>query len=137
MSIIQKLKFSVSGDGRGNLISLEENKNIPFDIKRVYYITDMKSESPRGFHAHKKLMQVAICVSGSCKMILDNGTVREETILQSPSEGLLIKNMIWREMHDFSKDCVLMVIASQYYDESDYIRDYQLFLKASLEHKND
>jgi len=126
--MINMLEFKVLGDDRGSLISLEENANIPFDIKRVYYIFDTESEVSRGFHAHKNLEQVAICVKGSCRFILDDGQKRESIFLDSPQKGLYIDNNKWREMHDFSDDCVLMVLASNIYDESDYIRNYDEFL---------
>lgn len=129
MSLIQLLNFPPLGDDRGSLIALEEFKNIPFEIKRIYYIFDTKEGVGRGFHAHKELKQIAICVSGKCRMVLDNGKAREDVWLDSPTKGILIGNLIWREMHDFSKDCVLLVLASNYYNETDYIRDYDEFLK--------
>lgn len=128
MSLVNWVEFPILGDERGSLIALEANKIIPFDIKRVYYIFGADQNIPRGFHAHKKLQQVVICVSGKCRMILDDGHKREEVWLDSPSKGIIIGNNLWREMHDFSKDCVLLVLASNYYDESDYIRDYDAFL---------
>ena len=83
----------------------------------------------RGFHAHIDLKQMAICVKGSCTFILDDGISRKEIKLNSPNQGLLIEGLIWREMHSFSPDCVLVVLASEHYDEDDYIRDYNTFLK--------
>ncbi|CZU65307.1 sugar 3,4-ketoisomerase [Enterobacter asburiae] len=117
------------GDDRGSLVALEEENNIPFSIKRVYYIFDTKEGVRRGFHAHKKLKQVAIAVKGSCRFLLDDGTERIEVVLDNPAQGLLIDSCIWREMYDFSSDCVLMVLADCHYDENDYIRDYDDFLK--------
>jgi len=117
------------GDRRGLLIALEENKNIPFNIKRVYYIIETKNGVRRGFHAHKKLEQVAICVTGSCSLLLDNGKSKESVLLNSSENGLIINKMVWHEMYDFSKNCVLIVLASDFYDESDYIRNYDDFLK--------
>jgi dTDP-4-dehydrorhamnose 3,5-epimerase-like enzyme len=130
MSLIKTIEFDVLGDERGSLISLEQNRNIPFDIKRVYYIFDSAGDISRGFHAHKNLQQVAICVKGSCRFILDDGKSRESIILRTQNIGLYIDNNKWREMHDFSEDCVLMVLASETYDEADYIRDYDDFIKA-------
>ena len=130
MSLIKTISFKPLGDGRGSLVSLEGNESVPFDIKRVYYIFDTKEGVSRGFHAHRNLKQVAVCVTGSCRFVLDNGKSREEIILDSATTGLVIEDLTWREMHDFSADCVLMVLASEYYNESDYIRDYQEFLKA-------
>ena len=123
------ISFKSLGDDRGSLIAIEEGYNIPFDIKRVYYIFDTKKDVERGFHAHIHLKQLAIVVKGSCTFILDNGEIREEILLDNPNEGLLIESLIWREMKDFSSDCVLLVLASEHYDESDYIRDYDKFLR--------
>jgi dTDP-4-dehydrorhamnose 3,5-epimerase-like enzyme len=120
--------FHIIGDNRGSLISIESKIDIPFEIKRVYYIFGNKNNVRRGFHAHKNLQQVLIAVSGSCKILLDSGQNREEILLDSPKKGLLIKNFMWREMFDFSADCVLLVLASEHYDEKDYIRDYNQFL---------
>lgn len=122
------LNFEKHGDERGNLIALETIKEIPFDIKRVYYIYDTKENVRRGFHAHKNLQQVLICVKGSCKILLDDGTEKVSIELNDCSTGLYIKSPIWREMYDFTEDAVLMCIASQTYDEDDYIRDYNQFL---------
>ncbi len=119
-------------DGRGLLVALESNKSVPFDIKRIYYLTDLKKSEPRGFHAHKNLKQVAICLQGSCRFILDDGKTREEFILSSATQGLLIEEMYWREMDQFSDGCVILVLASELYDESDYIRDYNEFKKRVL-----
>ena len=129
MSLIKIISFNPLGDERGSLVALESNKSVPFDIKRVYYIFGTKKSVSRGFHAHLNLKQVAVCVTGSCRFILDNGKQKEEIILDSATKGLLIEDLTWREMYDFSPDCVLMVLASEYYDESDYIRDYQEFLQ--------
>ena len=126
---IKKYRFSPHGDDRGQLIALEELKDIPFKIKRVYYIYDTKDGVRRGFHAHKKLEQILICVSGSCKIHLDNGKETAEVLLNTPDEGLYISNAIWREMYDFSPDAVLLVLASELYDEKDYIRNYDKFLE--------
>jgi dTDP-4-dehydrorhamnose 3,5-epimerase-like enzyme len=129
MSLINWITFPALGDDRGSLVALEAEKTVPFPIKRVYYIFGTKEGVARGFHAHKQLQQVAVCVTGKCRMILDNGTKREEAWLDSPTKGLLIGDLIWREMHDFSEDCVLLVLASEHYDEADYIRDYGEYLK--------
>ena len=129
MSFIKQIDLPFLGDDRGSLVSIENSKAVPFDIKRVYYIFGTKEGVSRGFHAHKKLKQVAVCVSGKCRMILDDGAKREEFWLDSATKGILIEDMIWHEMYDFSKDCVLLVLASEHYDESDYIRNYNEFLK--------
>ncbi|QFR48658.1 WxcM-like domain-containing protein [Sulfurimonas lithotrophica] len=123
------IDFKINGDDRGSLIAIEEGYNAPFEIKRVYYIFDTKLGVERGFHAHKNLKQIAIAVKGSCTFVLDDGNKKEEVTLTNPNQGLYIEGLIWREMKNFSKDCVLMVIASEHYDENDYIRDYNEFLK--------
>lgn len=122
------IKLSSIGDDRGQLVALEAMKNVPFAIKRVYYLYDLKRDVPRGFHAHKNLKQIVVCTSGSCEFILDDGKKRETVKLQRPDEALLVENFIWREMHNFSPDCVVMVLASELYDEDDYIRNYDDFL---------
>ena len=121
------INFKTNGDERGSLIALENNHNIPFDVKRVYYIFNTKDKVRRGFHAHKNLKQVAICVSGSCKFLLDDGKNKEEIELNTPNQGLFLEGLIWREMFDFSEDCVIIVLADDYYEEEDYIRDYEVF----------
>ncbi len=131
MSLIQTINFKELGDRRGSLLALEGNKNVPFEIKRVYYIYNTENGVSRGFHAHKELLQLAICISGSCRFIMDNGINKEEIILNLPSTGLLIPNMIWHEMHNFSDDCIIIVLANEVYQESDYIRDYTEFLNMS------
>ena len=128
MSLLKLIDLNPLGDERGQLLILEAQKNIPFPIKRVYYLTSMKHDVPRGFHAHKKLEQVAISVSGKCRMLLDDGKNKESFWLDSPSKAIRIEPMVWHEMHDFSENCVLLVLASEHYDESDYIRNYSDFL---------
>ena len=125
------LKFNIIGDNRGSLISLEQKKNIPFKIKRVYYIYNTEPNVIRGKHSHPDLKQVIVCVNGSCNFLLDNGKKKEIIKLNSPNIGLYLGKNIWREMYDFSKDCVLMVLASDIYKENEYIRDYQKFLETT------
>jgi dTDP-4-dehydrorhamnose 3,5-epimerase-like enzyme len=118
------------GDERGMLVPIEATKQVPFEIKRIYYLTGLKKDLPRGFHAHLKIRQLAICLSGSCRFVMDDGKKIEEFTLSDPKTGIFIDTMIWHEMHDFSCDCVLLILASDYYDENDYIRDYDEFKKA-------
>ena len=126
---IKLIPLQAHGDERGSLIALEEENNIPFEIKRVYYMFNTTQGVRRGLHAHRKLKQIAIAVRGSCRFVLDDGRDRVEILLDNPCQGLLIDSCIWREMYDFSKDCVLMVLADSHYDENDYIRNYEEFLK--------
>ena len=127
ISFPELLEFSKYSDKRGDLISLEGNVNIPFDIKRVYYIYNC-DESPRGFHAHKNLTQLLICVSGHCEIILDDGETKVVVNLDNPNKGLVIESPIWREIRNFSENCVLLVLANDVYKESDYIRNYEDFI---------
>lgn len=122
------LDLQVFGDSRGSLVSLEGGRNVPFDIKRVYYIYDTKPGQDRGMHAHKNLEQIIVCLSGSCHFVLDDGKNREVVELSNPSQALYIGKNMWREMKHFSHGCVLMVLANEYYDEKEYIRCYDKFL---------
>lgn len=126
---VKLIPLQTHGDERGSLIALEQDKDIPFEIKRVYYIFNTKEGVIRGFHAHKELKQVAIAVKGSCRFLLDDGNEKVSILLDNAAQGLLIESCIWREMSDFSEDCVLMVLADNFYNENDYIRDYEEFLK--------
>ncbi len=127
------INFTAHGDSRGQLVAIEQLRDIPFEIKRIYYIYDTLPDVRRGFHAHKKLKQVLVCTSGKCKILLDDGREKKTVMLDKPTEGLLVTGCIWREMYDFSPGAVLMVLASEYYDEADYIRDYDTFLKCAEE----
>ncbi len=126
---IKKYTFPPHGDDRGQLVAIEQMKDLPFEIKRVYYIYDTLVDVVRGHHAHKCLKQILICVHGSCKIHLDDGHETAEVLLDKPNEGLYIENDMWRELYDFTPDAVLLVLASEYYDESDYIRNYDEFIK--------
>ncbi|MBI3285122.1 MAG: WxcM-like domain-containing protein [Burkholderiales bacterium] len=123
------IELDILGDERGSLVALEAQQNIPFPIARVYYIFGTKPGVERGFHAHRSLQQVAVAVSGACTMVFDDGKERSEVRLDDPSRGVYIGNMIWREMKDFTADCVLLVLADRHYDESDYLRNYAEFLE--------
>lgn len=129
MSLVKLVDLPSFGDERGGLVAIESNQSIPFEVKRLYYIFNTAKDKSRGFHAHIDLKQVAICLRGSCRFILDDGNCKEDVVLNSPRQGLIIEGFIWREMHDFSEDCILLVLASEHFDESDYIRDYQKFLR--------
>ena len=130
MSLIKIINFPSIGDNRGSLVAMETMDKIPFNIKRAYFILDTQKNVSRGFHAHKDLQQVAVCVAGKCRMTLDDGKKREDVWLDSPNKGIFIDKYIWHEMHDFSEDCVLLVLANEHYIESDYIRSYDDFNKA-------
>ena len=120
--------FQPHGDERGQLVALEEYKDIPFKIKRVYYLFDTLEDVRRGFHAHRELEQILICIHGTCKVLLDDGADKKVVPLERPYEGVYVGPGLWREMYDFSPDAVLLVLASELYNEADYIRDYNEFL---------
>jgi dTDP-4-dehydrorhamnose 3,5-epimerase-like enzyme len=126
---ITKFQFNKRINDTGELVFLEANRDIPFEVKRVYYIYGVKKAARRGFHAHKKLEQAYICIHGSCKVMLDDGKERLNIMLDDPSVGLYIGKVKWREMYDFSEGAVLLVLASDFYDERDYIRNYTDFIK--------
>lgn len=129
--------FQQHGDERGQLIAVEEHRDIPFEIKRVYYMYGTGEGVHRGFHAHKSLQQILICIHGTCKILLNNGYEQKVIYLEKPYEGLYVSNNMWREMYDFSPDAVLLVFASDYYNEDDYIRDYDEFLNFVRKEKVD
>lgn len=112
----------------GDLIPIEESDTIPFVIRRVYYIYNVPSASSRGYHSHRNLNQVLICVHGSVRMVLKTPDKTEEVILNDPSQALYIGPMVWREMHDFSLGTVLLVLADHHYDKSDYIRNFDQYI---------
>jgi len=116
-------------DVRGNL-SVIEKDTIPFDIKRVYYLYDVPSDAYRGGHAHKEQLELLIALSGSFEVTLDDGKSKRSIILNKPNKGLLIPKGIWRELQDFSSGSVCLVLASDVFDEEDYIRDYNDFLSS-------
>jgi dTDP-4-dehydrorhamnose 3,5-epimerase-like enzyme len=125
------LKIPQFSDDKGNLCAIEASIDIPFEIKRVYYITDVRSDTVRGNHSHRKLHQVLICLNGTVRLRVYNGTEFDDITLSSPNEGVYIGPHVWREMHDFSDQSVLMVLASQHYDESDYIRSFDQYISES------
>ncbi len=117
-------------DPRGNLTFLEGKRHVPFDIKRVYYLYDVPGGAERGGHAHKDLQQLIIAISGSFDVLLDDGVEKKRVHLARSYYGLYVCPMIWREMDNFSSGAVCLVLASNLYDESDYFREYDQFLKA-------
>jgi dTDP-4-dehydrorhamnose 3,5-epimerase-like enzyme len=113
-------------DTRGNL-AIVENDTVPFSIKRVYYLYDVPSDAYRGGHAHIKLQQFLVALSGSFEVVLDDGNNKTTVMLNKPDKGLLIPTGVWRELQNFSSGSVCLVLASDEFDETDYIRDYQEF----------
>lgn len=130
MGFVKFVNLDIKGDERGSLIALEGlSEKVPFEIKRVYYIFGTKPNVIRGKHAHYKLKQLLICVNGSVDILIDDGKNKDTIRLDSPDKGLYIDGFIWHDMHNFSKDAVLVVLASDHYNEVDYIRNYETFLK--------
>lgn len=114
---------------KGNISVIENNITIPFETKRVYYLYDVPGGESRGGHAHKELKQLIVAASGSFNVTLDDGNVKRTFTLNRPYQGLLVVPGIWRELDDFSSGSVCLVLASHLYEESDYIRDYNDFIK--------
>ena len=129
MSLGKIIELPRITDPRGNLTVAEANKNIPFDIKRVYWLYDVPGGECRGGHAHKQIKEILIAVSGSFHVTLDNGKEKQTCLLNHPYQGLLIDTKTWRTLDDFSSGAVCVVLASDFYDENDYIYDYNDFLQ--------
>ena len=120
----------IFGDQRGKLISIEEGVDVPFSIKRTFFIYDVPNDQTRGEHAHVKTKQYISALSGSCKITLDSGSELQTYSLNSPSIGLFQDTLVWGKMFDFSSDCILLVLASESYNPEDYIVNYDKFLEA-------
>lgn len=130
------LEFKEFGDEKGNLVVAEGSGfDIPFDIRRVFYIYGSDSDIKRGNHANRYTKFVLINVSGSSKVLIDDGEKREVVVLDKPRMGLYLGPMVWKEMYDFSPDSVLLCLASEHYIENEYIRDYDEFIKEVKENK--
>jgi hypothetical protein len=124
------IDFEVRGDELGWLVALEGERNIPFPIRRAYYIFGTRAGVRRGRHAHRTLQQVMICLAGECRVLLDDGAMTEDVRLHRNDRGLVLAPMIWHEMYDFSADCLLLVVADARYEEGEYIRSYSAFKAA-------
>lgn len=121
----------ILGDQRGKLVAIEGQQDVPFEVKRIFYIYATQPDVPRGHHSHHQTRQYLIAVNGSCKVTLDDGKQKITHDLNQPNIGLLQDALVWGSMHDFTSDCVLLVLASEHYDEADYIRDYDEFLRVT------
>ena len=126
------IPFKRIGGSLGALTAVEGNQDAPFDIKRIYYITGVPGDVTRGFHSHRKLEQVLLCLNGSVKIRIKTPFDEEVVTLNEDSCGLYISHMVWREMFDFTPGAVLMVMASEHYTEDDYIRDYEAYLNEAV-----
>ena len=124
------LKLPTALDKRGRATFVSEISDVPFNIRRVYYLYNVPRGKSRGYHVHKREKQLLVAVSGSVDVIMDDGRKRKKIRLDNPSKGLYIPPMIWREFHNFSKDCVMLVIVDDFLNEKEYIRDYEDFKKA-------
>ena len=124
---VKEIKFQQHRDSRGMLVVAEYQKEIPFTVKRIYYIYGADKDTRRGFHSHKNLQQIYIGIHGSCKVTLTDGNQTQTVSLDDATKGLYIGHNVWREIFDFSEDAVLLVLASEPYSEDDYIRTYEEF----------
>ena len=129
------ITFPKIADRRGNLSFIEGNRHVPFPIKRVFYVYDIPSAQDRGAHAHRSLQELVVCLSGSLEVRLDDGQNKKVLRLNRPWQGLFIPPMIWTSYGDFDPGTVYIVLASEYYEEEDYYRDYNIFLKDALNAK--
>ena len=128
MDGIKILELPNLGDDRGELVVAEGGKVIPFDVKRVFYIYKTTKGTVRGLHANRESKFFFINVSGSCKVKVDNGISQEVIVLDKPHKALYMDKMIWKEMYEFSEDAILIVISSEHYNGTEYIRDYKDFM---------
>lgn len=126
---VKKVFFDVKGDERGHLVVFQKGNNLSFDIKRVFFIYNTKDCISRGHHAHYKTKQLLVATSGCVQINCEWKGRKESFVLSRPDMGLIIEGMVWHTMDNFSSDCVLMVLADSYYDEADYVRDYNKFLR--------
>ncbi len=125
-------------DGSDGILTVaNESENIPFQMKRVYYIYNLINHKKvqRGLHAHRTLQQVMFCVNGGCNVILDDGVRQQEIVLDQPNKGIYLGTHLWHVMDKFKNNCILLVFASDLYDESDYIRNYDEFLELAANQK--
>lgn len=128
--MLRELEFKVNGDGRGNLVALEGAQDIPFEIKRIFFIYGAEGPSVRGRHANLKSEFVLINVSGQSRVRVDDGRGNRETVLlDRPDKGIFIPRMHWKEMFDFSRDAVLLVLSNEHYDPDEYVRSYEEFVR--------
>jgi hypothetical protein len=121
------INFTVNSGGRGSLVAIEGNKTVDFTISRVFYMYGLDSHTVRGLHANRKTTMCFVALRGSCRIIIDNGRETENFLLDDPSRGLICRPMTWKELRDFSSDCVLMAICDTDYDAGEYIFDYTAF----------
>jgi dTDP-4-dehydrorhamnose 3,5-epimerase-like enzyme len=123
------IEFPQLGDDRGSLVVVEQLKEIPFDLKRIFYIYGTKENVVRGQHANRKSEFVLINLKGTCKVMVDDGKNKEVIVLDKPHSGIYLDKMVWKDMYDFSEDSILLVLSSELYDKSEYVSDYDQFIQ--------
>jgi hypothetical protein len=128
--LFQSVEIPRRGDARGQLAIVELGQALPFPVRRVYWIHDATACAERGYHAHRELRQLVVCVAGSVELELTDGKTKETILLDAFSRGVILGAGVWRVLRGFSPDCILVVLADREYDETDYIRDYAEFLQA-------
>jgi len=124
------ISFDNKSDNRGNLVVIENNQNIPFEIKRIFYISNVINDKTRGNHANIHSEFIMICLQGQCKVKITDGSSSQVFILNNKCEGLYIPSMLWKEMYEFSSDAILLVLSNEKYDNNEYISDFNKYLKA-------
>ena len=123
------ISFPTFSNPDGDLSVVESNQHIPFKIKRIYYLHNIPTGAKRGVHAHQKLQQFIIAITGSFTIVIDDGTNKQTLTLNDPKKGLYVSPLIWREITEFSKGAVLMVLASEHYNPEDYFHEYSDFIQ--------
>ena len=131
MALVDWFNFQHIDGPTGSIVVGQSGIDVPFTIQRVYFLHGVPPNQVRGKHAHKALTQIAVAVAGSCCFHLDDGREKAEVKLDNPRRGIIVHPNTWREMYDFTPDCVLLVLASAHFDENDYIRDYETFKNAA------
>lgn len=124
--------LDANGNDEGWLVAIESNHNVPFEIKRCYYIYGTAEGITRGYHAHRKLKQLLICVNGSVEVYCEYGQTKESFLLDNPRKGLILDGLVWHTMTNFTSNAVLLVLADDYYDEADYVRSYDNFVELNV-----
>ncbi|MHC1749544.1 MAG: FdtA/QdtA family cupin domain-containing protein [Cellulosilyticaceae bacterium] len=127
------IDFPNLGDERGNLVVIQSDTQLPFAMKRIFYMYGSEKNVVRGQHANKKSEFVFVCLKGSCKVLIDTGNEKEIVTLDNPEQGLYLDKMVWKDMYEFTEDAVLLVLSNENYDANEYIRDYNDFIEFAKE----
>lgn len=129
MENVKEITFDIKGDERGSLVAIQGQIDIEFPIERIYYIYDTDAGLTRGYHAHKAQKQILVCLAGKCDIKFNNGKETKVIEFEQPNKGVYLTGVVWREIFNMSKNCVLLSIVNTKYDEDDYIRNYPQFLE--------